>query len=68
MTIVGSQRRSCKGASSTIPPFLKEIVERVLQELLEAEMTQHIGAAPTSEPRAETGSFFNRQAPLYSIT
>jgi putative transposase len=26
--------------------FLKEIVERVLQELLEAEMTRHIGAAP----------------------
>jgi putative transposase len=28
------------------PAFLKEIVERVLQELLEAEMTEHIGAAP----------------------
>ncbi len=28
------------------PGFLKEIVERVLQELLEAEMTEHIGAAP----------------------
>jgi hypothetical protein len=28
------------------PTFLEEIVERVLQELLEAEMTQHIGAAP----------------------
>jgi transposase-like protein len=26
--------------------FLKEIVERVLQEVLEAEMTEHIGAAP----------------------
>jgi nucleoid-associated protein EbfC len=26
--------------------FLKEIVERVLQELLEAEMIEHIGAAP----------------------
>ncbi len=26
--------------------FLKEIVQRVLQELLEAEMTKHIGAAP----------------------
>lgn len=26
--------------------FLREIVERVLQEVLEAEMTQHIGAAP----------------------
>jgi putative transposase len=28
------------------PDFLKEIVERVLQELLEAEMTEHVGAAP----------------------
>ncbi|MCA1738617.1 MAG: IS256 family transposase [Actinobacteria bacterium] len=28
------------------PGFLKEIIERVLQELLEAEMTEHIGAAP----------------------
>jgi putative transposase len=28
------------------PGFLREIVQRVLQELLEAEMTEHIGAAP----------------------
>ena len=28
------------------PGFLKEIVERVLQKLLEAEMTEHVGAAP----------------------
>ena len=28
------------------PDFLREIVERVLQELLEAEMTEHVGAAP----------------------
>src|ERR687897_1675782 len=28
------------------PGFLKKIVERVLQELLEAEMTEHVGAAP----------------------
>lgn len=27
------------------PGFLKEIVERVVQELLEAEMTEHVGAA-----------------------
>jgi putative transposase len=26
--------------------FLKEVLERVLQELLEAEMTEHVGAAP----------------------
>jgi putative transposase len=28
------------------PSFLKEIVQRVVQELLEAEMTEYIGAAP----------------------
>ena len=28
------------------PAFLREIVQRVLQELLEAEMTEHVGAAP----------------------
>lgn len=28
------------------PGFLKEIVRRILQELLEMEMTEHIGAAP----------------------
>ncbi len=28
------------------PVFLREIVERVLEELLEAEMTEHVGAAP----------------------
>jgi hypothetical protein len=34
------------------PGFLKEIVERVLQELLEAEMTEHVGALlPTSAQR-----------------
>jgi transposase-like protein len=26
--------------------FLREIVERVLQEMLETEMTEHVGAAP----------------------
>jgi transposase-like protein len=28
------------------PGFLRQIVGRVLQELLEAEITEHIGAAP----------------------
>ena len=28
------------------PNFLREKEERVLQEMLEAEMTEHIGAAP----------------------
>ena len=37
------------------PGFLKEIVERVLQELLEAEMTEHIGAAPYERSAARTG-------------
>jgi transposase-like protein len=33
------------------PDFLKEIVRRVLQQLLETEMTEHIGAALTSALR-----------------
>ena len=32
------------------PNVLHKIVERVLQELLEAQMTEHLGAAPTSAP------------------
>jgi transposase-like protein len=38
------------------PGFLKEIVERVLQELLEAEMTEHVGVPlPTSAPPSAKG-------------
>jgi putative transposase len=37
------------------PAFLKEIAERVLQELLEAEMTEHIGAAPYERTETRTG-------------
>ncbi len=37
------------------PDFLHEIVERVLQELLEAEMTQHIGAAPHERTNTRKG-------------
>jgi putative transposase len=37
------------------PEFLHEIVERVLQELLEAEMTEHIGAAPHERTNARKG-------------
>jgi putative transposase len=37
------------------PTFLKEIVERMLQELLEAEMTEHIGAAPYERSATRTG-------------
>jgi transposase-like protein len=46
-------RRLAEGVAQAIllddPTFLKEIVERVLQEILEAEMTEHIGAAPYDE-------------------
>jgi putative transposase len=37
------------------PGFLHEIVERVLQELLEAEMTEHLGAAPHERTDARKG-------------
>jgi putative transposase len=35
--------------------FLREIVERVLQEVLEAQMTEHIGAAPYERTAARKG-------------
>jgi len=37
------------------PDFLGEIVERVLQELLEAEMTEHVGAAPYERTEKRAG-------------
>ena len=37
------------------PNFLLKIVERVLQELLAAEMTEHIGAAPHERTNARKG-------------
>jgi putative transposase len=37
------------------PAFLRQIVERVLQELLEAEMTEHIGAAPYERSQRRKG-------------
>lgn len=37
------------------PGFLKEIVGRVVQETLEAEMTEHIGAAPYERGEGRTG-------------
>jgi transposase-like protein len=37
------------------PNFLREIVERVLQEMLEAEMTEHIGAAPYERSATRIG-------------
>src|SRR5215217_6061461 len=37
------------------PSFLKEIVERVIQEMLELQMTEHIGAAPYERTEKRTG-------------
>jgi putative transposase len=37
------------------PGFLKEIVHNVVQEVLEAEMTEHIGAAPHERTDARKG-------------
>ncbi len=37
------------------PGFLREIVERVVQQVLEAEMTEHIGAAPYERGEGRTG-------------
>ena len=37
------------------PGFLRHIVERVLQEMLEAEMTEHVGAAPYERSATRTG-------------
>jgi putative transposase len=37
------------------PGFLRQIVEKVLQEMLEAEMTEHIGAAPYERSAARAG-------------
>ncbi len=37
------------------PGFLRQIVERVVQQMLEAEMTEHIGAAPYERSATRTG-------------
>jgi transposase-like protein len=37
------------------PVFLREIVERVVQQILEAEMTEHIGAAPYQRTENRSG-------------
>jgi putative transposase len=37
------------------PSFLHEIVERVVQQVLETEMTEHIGAAPYERTERRTG-------------
>jgi transposase-like protein len=47
--------RTAQGILLDEADFLKEIVERVLQEVLEAEMTEHIGAAPHERTDARKG-------------
>ena len=45
------------------PSFLEEIVRRALQQILEAEMTAHIGAAPyerTDERRGQRNGYKRR--------
>jgi Transposase, Mutator family len=37
------------------PSFLREIVERVVQQILEAEMTEHLDAAPYERVEGRTG-------------
>ena len=37
------------------PAFLRELVERVVQQILEVEMTEHIGAAPYERNATRTG-------------
>jgi putative transposase len=37
------------------PAFLREIVQRVVQQVLEAEMTEHIGATPYERGEGRTG-------------
>jgi putative transposase len=37
------------------PAFLREFVEKVAQQLLKAEMTEHIGAAPYERSATRTG-------------
>src|SRR5919112_5886217 len=37
------------------PSFLREIVERVVQQILQTEMTEHLGAAPYERVEGRTG-------------
>lgn len=37
------------------PDFLKEIVERVLQQVLETQMTEHVGVAPYERGASRKG-------------
>ena len=48
------------------PAFLREIVERVVQQILEAEMSEHIGAAPyeRTEKRKPANVTVTNRGPL----
>jgi putative transposase len=50
---VGAQ--VAQGVMLEEPDFLREIVQRVLQEVLEAEMTEHVGAALHERTDARKG-------------
>jgi len=47
--------QSVQGVLLDDPGFLREIVQRVLQEVLEAEMTEHVGASPYERVERRTG-------------
>ncbi|MDP8926473.1 MAG: IS256 family transposase [Actinomycetota bacterium] len=44
-----------QGVLLDAPGFLREVVERVLQEMLEAQMTEHVGATPYERTEKRTG-------------
>jgi len=46
---------SVQGVLLDDPGFLREIVERAVQQILEAEMTEHVGAAPYERVEGRTG-------------
>ena len=47
--------QSVQGVLLDDPGFLREIVQRVLQEVLEAQMTEHVGASPYERVERRTG-------------
>jgi putative transposase len=49
------EAQAAQGVLLDDPDFLREIVQRVLQEVLELEMTEHIGAAPHERTDARKG-------------
>src|ERR671910_933597 len=57
-TMTKDHRRVDAGPAQEIllddPGFLREIAERVVQQILEAEMTEHIGAAPYERGSSRT--------------